>query len=112
LKPETHGGGDIQLGEREGKEGLGEGRRCGISGPGERGGVEESQRSGVGGHGHSGQEDAELEDQEEMECSKRRRRPCVRGGAVEGEREERGKVTLTHALASHHFVMQQLITHD
>ena len=43
--------------------------------------------------------------QEEEECSKRRRRIGVRGGAVEGEREEGGKTTLT----LHKLIMQQLI---
>jgi len=46
--------------------------------------------------------------EEEEEGSKRQRRIDVRGGPVEGEREEGGEVTLTH----YGLIMPQLIAQD
>ena len=59
------------------------------------------------GAGDVGGED-KLGCQEEEEGSKRRRRIGVRGGPVEGKREEGGEVTLTQ----YYLIMQQLIAHD
>jgi len=58
------------------------------------------KRNGAGGVGG----EKRLGYQEEDKGSKRRRRIGVRGGPVEGEREERGKTTLTQ----YELIMQKI----
>jgi len=67
-------------------------------------GLKSSKRSGAGGVG--GEEKSGC--QEEEEGSKGRRKIGVRGGPVEGEREEGGKTTF----ALHELIMQRLIARN
>jgi len=69
-------------------------------------GLENRKSSGAGGVGEEAA--AKLRYREEEEGSNRRRRIGVRGGPVEGEREEGGEQTLTQ----YDLIMQKLNIHD